>query len=68
MFMCLTNTGDLLADAFISVYSKMVNLICRQFQRGRMKVYLPPSSRQSFENPDVSLVLLFVSPIKSLLF
>lgn len=68
MFMCLTYTGDLLADAFISVYSKMVNLLCRQFQRGRMKVYLPSSSRQSFEQPDVRLVHLFVFSIKSLLF
>lgn len=53
MFMCLTYTGDLLADGFISVYSKMVNFLYRQFQHNRMKVYVPPGSRQSFEHPDV---------------
>jgi hypothetical protein len=53
MFMCLTYTGDLLADAFISIYSKMVNFFCRQLCRGRLKAYLPDSARQSFEQPEV---------------
>lgn len=53
MFMCLTYTGDLLADAFISLYSKMVNLIYRQICRGRMRKCLPENPRQSFEHPDV---------------
>jgi len=53
MFMCLTYTGDLLADAFISLYSKMVNFFYRLLCRGRMKAYLPPDTRQSFEQPDV---------------
>ncbi len=53
MFMCLTYTGDLLADAFISLYSKMVNFFYRQLCRGRMKDCLPPDARQSFEQPDV---------------
>jgi hypothetical protein len=51
--MCLTYTGDLLADAFISIYSKMVNFFCRQLCRGRLKAYLPDSARQSFEQPEV---------------
>ncbi len=53
MFMCLTYTGDLLADAFISLYSKMVNFIYRLLCRGRMKTFLPYEIRQSFEQPDV---------------
>jgi hypothetical protein len=53
MFMCLTYTGDLLADVFISLYSKMVNFIYRQICRGRMKTYIPYYARKSFEQPDV---------------
>ncbi|CAF3143707.1 unnamed protein product [Rotaria socialis] len=52
MFMCLTYTGDLLADAFISGYSKMVNFICRQICRGQLKNCLPDDTRRSFEQPD----------------
>ena len=54
MFMCLTYTGDLLADAFISLYSKIVNCISRQFYRDRMNACSPSSTRQSFEQTDVS--------------
>jgi hypothetical protein len=53
MFMCLTYTGDLLADAFIFVYSKMINFIYRQICRGRLRRYLPNEARRSFEQPDV---------------
>jgi hypothetical protein len=53
MFMCLTYTGDLLADGFISVYSKIVNFIRRQLRRGRIKACLPHSARQNFEQHDV---------------
>jgi hypothetical protein len=53
MFMCLTYTGDLLADAFISLYSKMVNFLYRQLCRGRMKGCLSPDAIESFEQPDV---------------
>jgi hypothetical protein len=53
MFMCLTYTGDLLADAFISGYSKMVNFFYRQVCRGPFRKYLPDSARRSFEQPDV---------------
>jgi hypothetical protein len=53
MFMCLTFTGDLLADAFISIYSKMVNFLYRQICRGQLRTYLPYSTRQSFEQPEV---------------
>ena len=53
MFMCLTYTGDLLADAFISGYSKMVNFIYRQVCRGPFRRCLPTSARRSFEQPDV---------------
>ena len=61
MFMCLTYTGDLLADAFISVYSKIVNLICRQICRGRLKDCLPDDGRQSFEQTDVKNVFFCFS-------
>lgn len=57
MFMCLTYTGDLLADAFISGYSKMVNFFCRQICRGRFKSCLPDEARQSFEQPEVRINL-----------
>lgn len=51
--MCLTYTGDLLADAFISGYSKMVNFIYRQICRGRLKNCVPDETRRSFEQQDV---------------
>jgi hypothetical protein len=54
MFMCLTYTGDLLADAFISGYSKMVNCLYRQICRGRLKICLPDDARRNFEQTDVS--------------
>ena len=53
MFMCLTYTGDLLADAFISGYSKMVNFFYGLICRGRFKSCLTDDTRQSFEQPDV---------------
>jgi hypothetical protein len=53
MFMCLTYTGDLLADAFISGYTKMVNCIYRLICRGPFRKYLPDHARRSFEQPDV---------------
>ena len=53
MFMCLTYTGDLLADVFISGYSKMVNFLYRQVCRGRLKSCVPDEARRSFEHPDV---------------
>ncbi|CAF3086236.1 unnamed protein product, partial [Rotaria sp. Silwood2] len=52
MFMCLTYTGDLLADAFITGYSKMVNFIYRQICYRYLKAWLPFKGRQSFEQPD----------------
>ena len=54
MFMCLTYTGDLLADAFISGYSKMVNFFVRQLCRGKLKNCIKDESRFNFEQPDVS--------------
>ena len=51
MFMCLTYTGDLLADAFISGYSKIVNCFCRHICRGKLKQYL--NERDSLEQADV---------------
>ncbi len=55
MFMCLTYTGDLLADAFISVYTKMIKFFYRQLCRGRLKTRLPLDGRQSFEQTEVRL-------------
>ncbi|CAF0966021.1 unnamed protein product [Adineta steineri] len=52
MFMCLTYTGDLLADAFISGYSRMINFVYRRICRGHLKDCIPDDTRQSFENPD----------------
>ena len=64
MFMCLTYTGDLLADAFISGYSKMVNFIYRQICRGRLKNCVPDEARRSFEQPDVRKYLLNYLDVK----
>jgi hypothetical protein len=58
MFMCLTYTGDLLADAFISGYSKMVNFFYRLICRGRLKNCVPDETRRSFEQPDVRIFCL----------
>ncbi|CAF1160534.1 unnamed protein product [Adineta ricciae] len=52
MFMCLTYTGDLLADAFISGYSKLVNFMYRKICRGRLKKCVPDDARRSFEQGD----------------
>lgn len=53
MFMCLTYTGDLLADAFISGYSKLINFICRQLCNGTFKNCLSAKKRRNFEQPEV---------------
>ncbi|UJR15434.1 hypothetical protein I4U23_002377 [Adineta vaga] len=52
MFMCLTYTGDLLADAFISGYSKMVNFFYRQLCCGRLIPWLLNTRRPIFEQSD----------------
>ena len=57
MFMCLTYTGDLLADAFISGYSRMINCFYRLICRGRLRNCVPAETRRSFEQPDVSNIL-----------
>ena len=60
MFMCLTYTGDLLADAFISGYSKMVNCTYRLVCGSRLKNCLPEQARRSFEQTDVKKTSNFV--------
>ncbi|CAF3488926.1 unnamed protein product, partial [Rotaria sp. Silwood1] len=52
MFMCLTYTGDLLADAFITCYSKMVNFIYRHICYRQLNSSLDFKRRKSFEQPD----------------
>ncbi|CAF0985054.1 unnamed protein product [Adineta steineri] len=52
MFMCLTYTGDLLADAFITSYSKMVNFFYRQFCRTRLVRCLSYDIDQNFDHTD----------------
>lgn len=58
MFMCLTYTGDLLADAFISGYSKIVNCVYRLIFRGCLKSFLPAHARRNFEQPDVRNIFI----------
>jgi len=53
MFMCLTYTGDLLADVFILIYSKMVNCVYRQLCRGPFKSCLSANTRRNLEQPNV---------------
>ncbi len=65
MFMCLTYTGDLLADAFISGYSKVVNCIYRRICPGRLKNCLTEEARRNFEQTDVRRS--FSSMIESLI-
>lgn len=62
MFMCLTHTGDLLADAFISGYSKIVNFFYRKICRNKFQRCL--TDRESFEHTDVirSLLVLIFHP------
>ncbi|CAF0995578.1 unnamed protein product [Adineta ricciae] len=52
MFMCLTYTGDLLADAFISGYSKMVNFFCRRLCCGRLIPWLSNTPQPNFVESD----------------
>lgn len=59
MFMCLTYTGDLLADAFISGYSKIVNFVIRRICRRRLKSCLSYDGQHSLEHPDVRKKCLF---------
>ncbi|CAF2166519.1 unnamed protein product [Rotaria magnacalcarata] len=52
MFMCLTYTGDLLADVFITGYSKMVNFLCRRLCHRHLRSCLSLQGRQSFEQTE----------------
>lgn len=46
MFMCLTNTGDLLAELFITVYSKSIRLIYRLTCKHKLKMHYSASRYQ----------------------
>jgi hypothetical protein len=48
MFMCLTNTGDLLAEVFITTYSKCIRFFYRRLFRHKLK--MPYSSAKFQEN------------------
>ncbi|CAF4353584.1 unnamed protein product [Rotaria socialis] len=52
MFMCLTYTGDLLADAFITGYSKIVNFLCRRLCRRHLRSCLSLQGGQSLEQTE----------------
>lgn len=55
MFMCLTYTGDLLADAFISGYSKLVNFSYRQIRRSRLRNFLNYRRGTKFQPANVNV-------------
>jgi hypothetical protein len=38
MFMCLTNTGDLLAELFITTYSKIIRFFSRKLCKNKLKM------------------------------
>ena len=38
MFMCLTNTGDLLAELFINLYSKTIRFIYKRLCRTKLRM------------------------------
>jgi hypothetical protein len=46
MFMCLTNTGDLLAEIFITGYSKCIKFITKRLCRHKLKM---PYSSSKFQ-------------------
>lgn len=61
MFMCLTYTGDLLADAFISLYSKIVNFVYKQICQNIFRKFLPYNTRKSLSNSNVKSTFSYLS-------
>ena len=50
MFMCLTNTGDLLAELFIATYSKCIRFFNRRLCKHKLR--MPYSSSEFRENKE----------------
>lgn len=50
MFMCLTNTGDLLAELFITSYSKCIRFFYKRMFKHKLKI--PYSSSKFQENKE----------------
>ena len=50
MFMCLTNTGDLLAELFIISYSKCIRFLYKRLFRHKLK--MPYSASKFQENKE----------------
>ena len=48
MFMCLTNTGDLLDEVFITTYTKCIRFLYRRLCKHKLK--MPYSASQYQEN------------------
>jgi hypothetical protein len=65
MLMCLTNTGDLLAEVFISSYTKCIRFFSRRLCKNKLK--MPYSASRFHENKEEMVLsdlnLIFVSAV-----
>jgi hypothetical protein len=57
MFMCLTNTGELLAELFIISYSKCIRFFYRRLCRHKLKMSYSSSKYQENKQEIVKLLL-----------
>ena len=58
MFMCLANTGDLLAEIFIICYSKCIKFITKRLCKHKLK--MPYSASKFQENKQEMVCYLFI--------
>ena len=58
MFMCLTNTGDLLAELFIISYSKCIRFLYKRLFRHKLK--MPYSASKFQENKEEMVKNIFL--------
>ena len=65
MFMCLTNTGDLLAEVFITTYTKCIRFLYRRLCKHKLKMPYSASQFQENKQEMVSFFLSFVPSFSS---
>ena len=64
MFMCLTNTGDLLAELFITSYTKFIRFFSKKLCKNKLK--MPYSSTMFHENKQEMVYVYFHITLKLL--
>jgi hypothetical protein len=56
MFMCLTNTGDLLAELFINLYSKTIRFIYKRICRTKLRMIYSSSKFSEKKQEMVNII------------